>query len=334
MKGRLKIKIKRTKLKKELNNTYGIDWQKTNKIKYNCLKGKQTIYSIVKKLDLKKENLNLVFVRYKSRITKDSYFEGFQYKKNDLTKFIIPDWKYSNILRPFYNKTNVLNALKQATFVHVFQVEPDALNEVKKEKLDEKLFYNDDLNFRVKIDGEIYINSQTLKNNINVMINGKKQRLDIGFSHGYISNRPGTIKDYTLAEFVDKSGYSLINHRNKLESRFAQKKRQTLADAIKNHEFDRKNDELFYSIIELKDIIARDLSRARNSHRIKQMARRLYDCAEFMEKYEEHETFIRNVFDDNVHRLRSYHSKQDVNEEIERFSNKIQEYREKILRGE
>lgn len=328
------MRIIKTRLKKELNLAYGIDWQKTDKIKYNCLKGKQTIYSIVKKLDLKKENLNLVFVRYVNRNSKYSYLEGFEFDKNDLTKFSIPDWKHVDFVRPFYNKTDALNGLKNACFVHVFQIEPDALNEIKTEKLDSKLFYNDDLNFRVKIDGEAYINSKTLTNNINVMIDGKKHRLDIGYGYGYISNTPGTIKNYTLAEFIDKSGYSLINYRNRLESRLAQKKRQNLADAIRNHEFDKQNDELFYGIIELKDLIARDLSRARNSYRIKQMADRLNACANLMERYEEHEMFIRNVFDDNAHRLRSYQSKQDVNEEIERFSNKIQEYRKKILRGE
>lgn len=323
------MRIKRTKLKKELNKYYGIDWEKPDKIKYNCLKGKQTLFSIAKKLDLKKENLNIVFIRYKNKLTNDSYFEGFQYEKDDLTKFFIPDWRGTCSLMPFYNKTDVLTALKRASFVHVFQVEPDALNEVKKIKLDERLFYNDDLNFRVKIDGTAYINSQNLRSNIDVMINGKKHRLDIGFMHGNI----GTLKNYTLKEFVDKSGYSLVNHRNKLNSRLCAKRHKTLENAIINHKFDKKNDDLFYNIIELKDLVSNSLSRARNSYRIKLCSNWLDACAVFMEQYETHEQFIKNVFNENTHRLRMYHSIKEVYDAIDELNEKIRIYKDGILKG-
>lgn len=322
------------KIKKELYKKYGIDWQQSEKIKITKIDGKdlKTIKSIAKLLDLKKENLNLIFFYW----TKEhgyydyDYFKGIELSKEDISKFSLIDNMFN--LSSFYSKKDVNAALKEEEKeLYIIEVMPDAVTGEKKDfHLDNKLFYNDDLNFRVKIKNDAYISSVNLQRIQDVYVNGKKYLLEISYLHGRI----GSLKKYTLADFIDKSGYSLINHRNKLNSRLQAKKNAHLVDAIKSRKFLKENDKLFYAILKIKDTIADDLRLARNSHRLYKKADFLYDLSYLMKDFERHESKIEKADDEHVSSYDKYTTIEQVEENIENLTEKIKNFKEKYLRGE
>lgn len=239
--------LKKTRIKKTLYDIYGVDWQQSEKIKVSCKKNpygiKLTPTKIWKLFDLKKSNLNLVLIRYKTA-SRYQRCELLEIDKEDKVFIDTVDasaiknqYYYKNpsfsLYGKFFSKTDAMNEIKSAEYIHVIEVTPEALRVVKQEKsLDSQLFYNDDLNFRIKPLLPKGSDWAEFNHNIKVNINGKLKRLDIGFAHGAI----GSVKNYYLADFVDKSGYSLINHRNKLKAKLEKLHQENLIQAIDKKE--------------------------------------------------------------------------------------------------
>lgn len=258
------------------------------------------------------------------------YFKGIELSHEDLSKFSLIE--HCHKISSFYCKKDVNAALKEEEKnIYVIEVKPDAVKGEQKDfRLDEKIFYNDDLNFRVNIKGEEYISSINLQRIQDVYVNEKKYLLEISYLHGCI----GSLKKYTLSDFIDKSGYSLINHRNKLNSRLRAKKNAHLIEAIKGRNFLKENDKLFYAILKIKDTIADDLRLARNSHRLYKKADLLYGLSYLMRDFERHENKIEKADDEHVSIYDKYITIEQVEENIKELTEKINNFKEKYLRGE
>ena len=322
----------KTYYKKDLNKIFGIDWQQTEKIKYSCLKNCNTINKIVKKISLNPENLNLICIKKKNSY-KQSYLKIIVLRK-DLKNFDLLE-KTNNFVRTFYTKGDAIDEIKKANYIHVFSVEPDALNLVQPErKIDKELFYNEDLNFRVKIKSDIYIRSKKLDAGIDVMIDGKKYFLNIGYSHGYISSIPGTIINYTLSDFVDKSGYSLINHRNRLKGRLEKKQYETLIKNITNNKFQKANDNIFYLLDEIREIIASKLLENKSKHGCYKTSCYLTELLKLWQNFEEHEFTLEISLNMGISKYKKYTNTKEVLDTIQSLKKQAEKLKSKILKGE
>ena len=276
--------------KKLLHDKYGIDWQRIDLITINRHVGNFTIKGIVKEFDLKSEDLNFIFVKYK-----DTYrtLDGVKLNEN-----------FSNYdLFGFCSKKDFEEVRKKEDIeVLVVSIKKEAIRWTNpKEKSVWNLTRFADINTRFiyrRNEGDLFLD---------------------GYRYSAWNHR------WELDEALDKSGYPVLAQRRKLETKLQQINKNKF-EKVRYTKFSKDNALIKKRIDDLKNTLANKLIKTDKYAGLYKIENAISTLNFTVRCFEEHMT---KLFNPESCYTR-YGSIQEVEKEITFFNNRLNEVEEKI----
>ena len=278
--------------KKSLHNKYGIDWQRTALITINRHAGNFTIKGIVKEFDLKSEDLNFIFVKYKGTYRT---LDGIKLDK-DLSNFD---------LIGFYSKKDFNEVRKREDIeVLVVSVKKEAIRwtNLKEESIwNLTRFADTNTRFIYKRDkGDLFLN---------------------GYKYYAWNHRR------ELDEALDKSGYPIISQRRKLQAKLQQVNKSKF-EKVRYTKFSKDNALIKKRIDDLKNTLANKLIETDKYAGLYKIENALSTLNFTVRCFEGHMTKLLNPESESCYTR--YDSIQEVEKEIVFLNNRLNEVEDKI----